>query len=84
MGANHNGVGRSKHKTHAPAIADDAGSHADRETVCTDSGPLCGQEMSELVDEDQEAKAEEDEKESWNRTHVDQPFRLQQFECSSK
>jgi hypothetical protein len=40
--------------------------------------------MSELVDEDQEAKAEEDEKESWNRTHVDQPFRLQQFECSSK
>ena len=71
--AHHDGVRRARDEAHAPAVAHEAGAHADREAIGADARPLRGEEVPELMDEDQEAEAEQDEDEAGERAHVN-PF----------
>ena len=46
----------------ALTIRDEWWTHADGESVCADASPLCGDEVTELVHDDEECKAQQDEK----------------------
>ena len=62
-------IGRPEHESDAAPVAHEAGAHADREAVGADARPLRCKEMPELMDEDQEPEAEQDEDEAGNSAH---------------